>query len=185
MLACPSLSLVQLSRYRISKWAQKCTFCNILQHIDDGLSLVGHVVQSLPHGVWEIQQKVQVQRVLLGLTQPEPKALFLLKPQIHSHWLWLDEHRVSRCGAQGRVPLNSWGWGLRLKDPAFGSLNLPNASGTCPLKGLTTRKNRLLNLKVTTLRAVQNFWDLIPQTPNWKLAQNVKVYQASSQSEVF
>ena len=143
MQLCPTVAkvcLVQLSRYRTSKWAQKRTFCNILQHVDDGLSLVGDVVQSLPHGVWEIQQKVQVQRVLLGLTQPKPEALFLLKPQIHSHWLWLDKHRVSRCGAQGGVPLNSWGWGLRLKDLAFGSLNLPNASGTCPLKGLATRK---------------------------------------------
>ena len=33
-------------------------------------------------------------------------------------------------------------------------------------------------------RAAQNFWGLIPQTPNWKLAQNVKVYQVSSPSEV-
>ena len=33
-------------------------------------------------------------------------------------------------------------------------------------------------------RAAQNFWDLIPQTQTWKLAQNVKVYQVSSPSEV-
>ena len=33
-------------------------------------------------------------------------------------------------------------------------------------------------------RAAQNFWGLIPQTPNWKLAQNMKVYQVSSLSEV-
>ena len=32
--------------------------------------------------------------------------------------------------------------------------------------------------------AAQHFWGLIPQTPNWKLAQNVKVYQVSSPSEV-
>ena len=32
-------------------------------------------------------------------------------------------------------------------------------------------------------RAAQNFWEIIPQTPNWKLAQNVKVYQVSSQSK--
>ena len=33
-------------------------------------------------------------------------------------------------------------------------------------------------------RAAQNFWGLMPQTPNWKLAQNVMVYQVSSPSEV-
>ena len=33
-------------------------------------------------------------------------------------------------------------------------------------------------------RAAQNFWDLMPQTPNWNLAQDVKVYQVSSPSEV-
>ena len=33
-------------------------------------------------------------------------------------------------------------------------------------------------------RAAQNFWGLMPQTPNWNLAQNVKVYQVSSRSEV-
>ena len=32
-------------------------------------------------------------------------------------------------------------------------------------------------------RAAQIFWDLIPQTPNWKLAENVKVYQVSSLPE--
>ena len=33
-------------------------------------------------------------------------------------------------------------------------------------------------------RAAQNFWGLNPQTPNWKWAQNMKVYQVSSPSEV-
>ena len=33
-------------------------------------------------------------------------------------------------------------------------------------------------------RDVQNFWGLMLQTPNWKLAQNMKVCQVSDQSEV-
>ena len=32
-------------------------------------------------------------------------------------------------------------------------------------------------------RAAQNFWGLIPQTPNWRLAQNVKVYEVSGPSK--
>ena len=33
-------------------------------------------------------------------------------------------------------------------------------------------------------RAAQYFWGLNPQTPNWKLAQTVKVYLVSSSSEI-
>ena len=42
----------------------------------------------------------------------------------------------------------------------------------------------LLFPQIIVPRAAQNFWGPMLQTPNWKLAQNMKVCQVSSQSEV-